>query len=80
MKPTDQPEGASAEAAKTAMKNSKYTLLKSAEKLTDSQKEKLAEGKAVFPKIAKMHVQKEAFRALFDYTDSAQATLVCWIG
>ena len=59
-KPTGLTEGITSEAAKTAMKNSKYAL---------------AEVKAVSPKLAKMHEHKEAFRALFDYSDSAQATL-----
>ena len=74
-KPTELPDGITSEAAKTAMKNSKYALLKPAETLTDSQKEKLAEVKAVSPKLAQMHEHKEMFRALFDHDDSAQATL-----
>lgn len=73
--PTDLPEGITVEAAKIAMKNSKYALLKPAEKLTDNQKEKLAEIKTVSPKLAEMHTHKEAFRALFDQHNSAQATL-----
>ena len=59
-KPTGLTEGITSEAAKTAMKNSKYAL---------------AEVKAVSPKLAKMHEHKVAFSALFDYSDSAQATL-----
>ena len=74
-KPTDLPEGVSVEAAKTAMKNSKYALLKPVENLTDTQQEKLAEVKAVSPELAQMHAHKEAFRALFEHSDSAQATL-----
>lgn len=73
--PTDLTEGITSEAAKTALKNSKYALLKPEQNLTDTQKEKLAEVKAVSPKLAKMHEHKEAFRALFDHSDSAQATL-----
>lgn len=73
--PTDLPEGVTAEAAKAAMKNSKYALLKPEENLTDIQKEKLAEVKAVSPKLTQMHEHKEAFRALFEHNDSARATL-----
>lgn len=74
-KPTDLPVGVTEETAKAAMKNSKYALLKPEEKLTDSQREKLAELKAVSPRLAAMHQLKEAFRALFDQHESAQATL-----
>ncbi len=73
--PTDLPEGVTVEAAKAAMKNSKYALLKPEDNLTDTQKEKLAEVKAVSPKLTQMHAHKEAFRALFEHNDSAQATL-----
>lgn len=73
--PTDLPEGITVEAAKAAMKNSKYALLKPAEKLTDTQKETLAQVKAVSPKLIQMHEHKEAFRKLFDHHDSAQATV-----
>jgi len=74
-KPTDLPAGITAEAAKAAMKNSKYALLKPEEMLTDTQRETLAEVKAVSPRLAAMHQLKEAFRALFDQSESAQATL-----
>lgn len=74
-KPTELPKGTSPEAAKTAMKNSKYALLKPEERLTDKQKEKLAEVKQVAPRLALMHEHKEAFRALFDHDNSGEATL-----
>lgn len=74
-KPTDLPEGITPEAAKAAMKNSKYALLKPEENLTENQRDKLAEVKAVSPQLAEMHQHKEAFRALFDQHDSGQATL-----
>ena len=74
-KPTDLPEGITPETAKAAMKNSKYALLKPEENLTDNQRDKLAEVKAVSPQLAAMHQHKEAFRALFDQNDSGQATL-----
>lgn len=74
-KPTDLPAGVTAETAKAAMKNSKYALLKPEQNLTDTQREKLAELKAVSPQLAQMHEHKEAFRALFDHRDSAEATL-----
>ena len=74
-KPTNLPAGITAETAKAAMKNSKYALLKPEENLTETQKEKLNEVKAVSPMLAKMHEHKEAFRAVFDHHNSAQATL-----
>lgn len=74
-KPTALPAGITPEAAKAAMKNSKYALLKPEENLTDTQRDKLAEVKAVAPQLAKMHEHKEAFRALFNHDNSAQATL-----
>jgi transposase len=61
--PDNLPEGVSPEAAKAALKNSKYAFLKPEEKLTATQVEKLAEVKAVAPKLALMHEIKEAFRA-----------------
>ncbi len=73
--PTGLPAGVSPETANAAMKNSKYALLKPEQRLTDTQREKLAEVKAVAPQLALMHEQKEAFRALFDHDNSAQATL-----
>lgn len=57
------------------MKNSKYALLKPEENLTEKQQAKLAEVKVVAPSLAAMHQHKEAFRALFEQHDSAQATL-----
>lgn len=74
-KPIALPEGVTLEAAKAAMKNSKYALLKPVERLTDNQRDKLAEVKAVSPHLAEMHQHKEAFRQLFDYDNSAQAIL-----
>ncbi|MFK8183247.1 MAG: ISL3 family transposase [Phormidesmis sp.] len=74
-KPTDLPKGITADAAKAAMKNSKYALLKPEQNLTDTQQETLAQVKVVSPKLAQMHEHKEAFRKLFDHNDSAQATL-----
>ena len=75
-KPTALPTGVTAEAAKAAMKNSKYALLKPEERLTDNQRETLAELKAVSPRLAAMHQLKEQFRALFEsHESSAQVTL-----
>jgi transposase len=73
--PNDLPEGITPEAAKAALKQSKYALLKPENRLTDRQVEKLAEVKAVAPKLAQMHQQKEAFRALFDAENWSQALL-----
>ena len=54
-------------------KNSKYALLKPEESLTNKQKIKLEEVKKAFPRLAKMHEQKESFRIIFnegkDWTD-----------
>ncbi|MGD1932347.1 MAG: ISL3 family transposase [Leptolyngbyaceae cyanobacterium] len=63
--PDDWPEGVAPAAAQAALKNSKYALLKPEETLTDKQHEKLAEVKAVAPKLALMHESKEAFRTWF---------------
>ena len=73
--PNDLPEGVTPEAAKAALKQSKYALLKPEDRLTDRQVEKLAEVKAVAPKLAQMHQQKETFRALFDAENWSQALL-----
>lgn len=73
--PTDLPEGITAEAAKAAMKNSKYALLKPEQNLTATQQETLSQVKAVSAKLAQMHEYKEDFRRVFDHNDSAQATL-----
>jgi len=73
--PDDLPAAVSPEAAKAALKNSKYALLKPEENLTDKQTEKLAEVKAVAPKLALMHESKDTFRALFRLKDSTQALL-----
>ena len=50
---------------KEALKQSKYALLKPEAHLTDKQKLKLAEVKAVSPLLAEAHRQKEAFRDIF---------------
>ena len=71
--PEDLPEGVSLEAAKAALKSSKYAVLKPEEKLTDKQIEKLAEVKAVAPKLASMHEIKEAFRAVFEAKSGSDA-------
>ena len=72
--PDELPEGVSPEAAQAALKNSKYALLKPEATLTDKQHEKLAEVKAVAPKLASMHESKEAFRAWFK-TENESAAL-----
>lgn len=79
--PDELPEGISPEAAKEALKKSKYALLKPQENLTDKQIEKLAEVKAVSPKLALMHQYKESFRSLFDAEDRTQAlfSLLQWL-
>lgn len=74
-KPTDLPDGVTPEAAKAALKKSKYALLKPEERLTETQVSKLAEVKAVSPKLAQMHQHKEDFRALFEHDNCAEAML-----
>jgi len=69
--PEDLPESVSPEAAKAVLKNSTYAVLKPEEKLTDKQIEKLAEVKAVAPKLALMLETKEAFRAVFKAQNGA---------
>lgn len=49
-----------------ALKQSKYALLKPEENLTEKQKAKLEEIRKVLPMLARMHGQKEAFRAIFE--------------
>jgi len=58
-----------------SFRSTEDALLKPEDRLTDSQIEKLAEVKAVSPKLALMHQHKEAFRALFDAEQWAQASL-----
>ncbi len=53
-----------------ALKQSKYALLKPEDNLTNNQKDKLEQVKAVSPLMAKMHEQKEAFRAIFETTSN----------
>lgn len=74
-RPEDLPAGVSLDAAKAALKNSKYAVLKPEEKLTDKQVEKLAEVKAVAPKLALMHDIKEAFRAVFQAPNESDALI-----
>ena len=59
----DEPERKRLE---TILKGSKYALLKPEENLTDRQERKLEEVKGAFPLLAKMHQQKEDFRAIFE--------------
>jgi len=62
--PTDLPEGTTSEVAKAVMKNSKYALLKPEGNLTDNQREKLAEVKAVSTQLVTMHPQKEGLQGV----------------
>ena len=79
--PTDLPDGVSVDEAKAALKNSKYALLKPNANLTETQVSKLAEVKAASPKLAQMHLHKEAFRDLFEQTtnDDAILKLLDWM-
>nr|WP_198406128.1 ISL3 family transposase [Thermostichus lividus] len=49
-----------------ALKQSKYALLKPEENLTQKQKAKLEEIREVVPSLARMHQEKESFRAIFE--------------
>jgi len=71
--PDEWPTGVSPKVAKEALKNSKYALVKPEATLTDTQIEKLAEVKAVAPKLALMHQAKETFRAVFEMQSGTQA-------
>lgn len=66
-------DGVTPEAAKAAFKSSKYALLKPEANLTELQRVKLAEVKAVSPRLALMHQSKEAFRDLFEAESWPQA-------
>jgi transposase len=66
-------DGVTPEAAKAALKSSKYALLKPEANLTEIQRVKLAEVKAVSPRLALMHQSKEAFRDLFEAESWPQA-------
>jgi transposase len=63
-------EGVTPEQIKEALKGSKYALLKPECRLTDKQKIKLNEVKAVSPLLAKMHQLKESFREVFETSTS----------
>lgn len=70
------------ERVKAALLKSKYALLKPEQNLTENQKIKLAEVKAVAPLLSQMHQQKEAFRAIFETAiDSTDGTfqLLDWL-
>lgn len=59
-------EEVTSEQLKEGLKGSKYALLKPEERLTDKQKTKLAEVKALSPLLATMHELKESFREVFE--------------
>lgn len=50
----------------SALKQSKYALLKPEDNLTENQKSKLEEIREVVPSLAQMHQQKEAVREIFE--------------
>lgn len=54
------------DSVKTALNQSKYALLKPENDLSNKQKIKLEEIQAVSPLLARMHQEKEAFRAIFE--------------
>ncbi|WP_202807241.1 ISL3 family transposase [Synechocystis sp. PCC 7509] len=53
----------------SGLKNSKYSLLKNEDNLTDSQLLKLIEVKEVSPSLKEMHELKEKIRKIFNKTD-----------
>lgn len=64
------PDISEKERIKTVLKQSKYALIKPEENLTEKQKLKLEEIKNNIPLLARMHQQKEEFRAIFEETDN----------
>jgi transposase len=54
------------EAKLEVLKQSKYSLLKNEEELTENQKNKLEEIKKTFPKLKEMHELKEEFRTIYE--------------
>lgn len=54
----------------TALKKTKYSLLKNEDSLTELQKEKLKSVKDVSPTLSKMHTLKEEFREIFETAES----------
>lgn len=54
----------------SGLTKSKYSLLKNEDSLNDLQKEKLKSVQEVSPILAKMHELKEAFRDIFENTES----------
>jgi transposase len=64
------PNAEEKERIKAALVNSKYALLKPEENLSENQKIKLAEVKAISPLLSQMHQQKEEFRTIFETATS----------
>jgi transposase len=54
------------EAKLEVLKQSKYSLLKNEEELTENQKIKLEEIKKTFPKLEEIHELKEEFRTIYE--------------
>jgi len=55
---------------KAALRHSKYVILKPEEQLTEKQQIKLELVKSISPLLARMHHQKEVFRAIFETADN----------
>lgn len=58
------------ERVSAALNQSKYAILKPEDNLTEKQKVKLEEVRAISPLLARMHQQKEAFRAIFETAEN----------
>ena len=72
-------DAAENEGVKETLKSSKYALLKPETNLTQKQQIKLEKVKAISPILARMHQQKEAFRAIFETAKVwADGTLRLW--
>lgn len=78
--PTDLSAGVTIETAKAAMKNSKYALLKSEQKLTDTQRETLTQVRAVSTKLAQMHNTKRPLEACLNTPIALRRPSRCSIG
>jgi transposase len=67
----DKENEAEKEAKLEVLKQSKYSLLKNEEELTENQKNKLEEIKKTFPNLKEMHELKEEFRKIYETSKNA---------
>jgi transposase len=72
----NEKDQAEKEAKLEVLKQSKYSLLKNEEELTENQKIKLEEIKKTFPKLKEMHELKEEFRTIYETSKKATEGLL----